>query len=158
LRIVEQLAWRGTAHDRLLAELTPLIAQVWRPDALAIDATGVGEGIAAALQARLAALRGGRTRVLRYRITEQVKSRLGFGLLAVAGGRLRCYAPDGSPECREFWTQVTNARATYKPNRLMSFGVDPARGHDDYLMSLALAVEAAGFAQPRVARGRQGEA
>ena len=35
------------------------------------------------------------------------------------------------------------------PNRLMSFGVDPARGHDDYLVSLALAVEAAAFAQPR---------
>jgi hypothetical protein len=154
LRIVEQLAWRGASHDALLAELTPLLARVWRPEALAIDATGVGEGLAAALEAQLAAQRGGRTRVLRLRINEPVKSRLGFGLLAVAGGRLRCYAADGSPEYREFWTQVASARATFKPNRLMSFGVDPARGHDDYLMSLALAVEEAGSAQPRVARGR----
>ena len=37
----------------------------------------------------------------------------------------------------------------------MQFDVDPAEGHDDYLMSLALAVHAAGVdGGPRVARGR----
>ena len=36
----------------------------------------------------------------------------------------------------------------------MRFDVDPARGHDDYLMSAALAVHAAGAdGGPRVARG-----
>jgi hypothetical protein len=153
LEIVEHLTWRGASHDLLLAELTPLIARVWRPAALAIDATGVGEGLAAALAARLAGLRSP-TQIVRLRISEPVKSRLGFGLLAAAGGRLRCYAQDGSPEYREFWRQVQNARAVYKPNQLLGFSVDPALGHDDYLMSLALALEAAATAQPRIARGR----
>jgi hypothetical protein len=36
----------------------------------------------------------------------------------------------------------------------MNFYVDPSEGHDDYLMSLALTVEAATDARPRTARGR----
>jgi hypothetical protein len=38
----------------------------------------------------------------------------------------------------------------------MTFHVDAADGHDDYLVSLALAVEAGreGLPRPRVARGR----
>ncbi|MDA0270365.1 MAG: hypothetical protein O2919_04980 [Chloroflexi bacterium] len=37
----------------------------------------------------------------------------------------------------------------------MRFDVDPAEGHDDYLVSLALAVSAAGVdGGPRTARGR----
>jgi hypothetical protein len=156
LQILDHLVWRGAGHDQLLAELIPLIARVWRPLAVAIDTTGVGEGLAAALQARLAGLGTG-AQVLRLRISEPVKSRLGFGLLAAAGGRLRCYAPDGSAEYREFWSQIENARAVYKPNQLLGFAVNPADGHDDYLMSLALAVEASTIAQPRVALGRSRE-
>lgn len=154
LQILEQLAWRGCSHDALLAELTPLLARVWRPQTIAIDATGVGEGLASAIESRLRML-SPRTRVLRYRFTEQLKSRLGFGLLAAAGGRLTCYAGDGSAEYRELWTQIELCRVSYKPNRLMGFGVEPSRGHDDYIMSLALAVEAAALVQPpRVAQGR----
>lgn len=153
LQILDHLAWRGTSHDLLLGELTELLARSWRPQALAVDVTGVGEGLAAGLQARW---QSGvhHTQVLRYRFSEQLKSRLGFGLLAAAG-RVSCYAADGSEEFRTFWRQIERARATYKPNRLMSFSVDPAEGHDDYLVSLALAVEAAGSAQPRIARGRR---
>jgi hypothetical protein len=35
----------------------------------------------------------------------------------------------------------------------MNFYVDPAQGHDDFLMSLALLVEAAGKYSPRSAKG-----
>jgi hypothetical protein len=153
LEIIEHLCWRGAGHDHLLAELTPLLARVWRPIAIVIDTTGVGEGLAAALQTRLAGLRSG-THVIRLRISEQIKSRLGFGLLAAAGGRLHCYAADGSPDYREFWSQIENARAVYKPNQLLGFSVNPTDGHDDFLMSLALAVEASAVAQPRIAVGR----
>jgi len=38
----------------------------------------------------------------------------------------------------------------------MNFYVDPAQGHDDFLMSLALLVEAARYL-PRHARGRHTE-
>jgi hypothetical protein len=154
LEILDHLVWRGASHDLILSELSQLLARTWRPAALAIDVTGIGEGLAAGLQGR--SLAGAhRTRILRYRLSEQTKSRLGFGLLAAAGGRLRCYASDGSREYRDFWRQVERARAVYKPNHLMGFSVDPADGHDDYLTSLALAVEAVEGAQPRIARGRR---
>ncbi len=44
----------------------------------------------------------------------------------------------------------------YRPNQTMNFYVDPADGHDDYVISLALAVDAARDLdpRPRVARGR----
>jgi hypothetical protein len=155
LRILDHVAWRGAAHDRLLDELTALLGRVWRPQAVAIDVSGIGEGLAAGLVARLGTT-SRRVEILRTRFSEQIKSRLGFGLLAAAE-RLRCYTDDGSSEYRTFWRQMTKARAAYKPNRLMGFSVDPADGHDDYLVSLALAVEAAAAAQPRVARGRRRE-
>jgi hypothetical protein len=36
----------------------------------------------------------------------------------------------------------------------MNFYVDPSQGHDDFLMSLALLVEAASRYQPKTAVGR----
>jgi hypothetical protein len=44
-----------------------------------------------------------------------------------------------------------------KPNQLLGLWVSPADGRDDYLTSLALAVEAASIAQSRVARRRRSE-
>ena len=55
---------------------------------------------------------------------------------------------------------VELARAQYRPNQTLNFYVDPSQGHDDFLMSLALLVEASRYL-PRVARGRatgEGEA
>src|SRR5207247_2605982 len=48
------------------------------------------------------------------------------------------------------------AHVAYRPNQSMNFYVDPSEGHDDYLISLALVVEAAQGIEtkPRVARGR----
>ena len=65
------------------------------------------------------------------------------------------YAGDGSEEYREFWSQVEKAKSTFRPSQTMNFYVDPVDGHDDFLMSLALLVEAAQY-QPRSARGRFG--
>ncbi|MCH7706688.1 MAG: hypothetical protein IIB33_06540, partial [Chloroflexi bacterium] len=88
--------------------------------------------------------------------TAQSKSRLGFDLLAaVNGGRLKMYAADGSPDYREFWRQMEQAEAHFRPNRTINFMVDPKHGHDDFLASLVLLVRAAQYA-PRVARGRPG--
>jgi len=73
------------------------------------------------------------------RFSAQVKSRLGFALLAAVNtGRLRLYAQDGSQEARQAWRELEEAQALYRPDRTMdSF----ARGGDDFLVSLALAVE-----------------
>jgi hypothetical protein len=98
--------------------------------------------------------------VLPVRFSAESKSRMGYRLLAaVNSGCLKMYAQDGSPEYRDFWREMEGARAAYRPNRLMSFSVEPARGHDDYLMSLTLLVEAASAldGRPRTARGRARE-
>jgi hypothetical protein len=125
---------------------------VWRVRRVVIDATGVGEGLASAL----ASLRGGHApEVVRLRLTEERKSALGYGLLAaVNSGRLRLYRGDGSAEHRALLREMELARAEYRTGRRLAWFVDPRDGHDDFLMSLALTVEAARGMQPRIAKGR----
>jgi hypothetical protein len=66
------------------------------------------------------------------------------------------YAPDGSREYAAFWREAELARAAYRPNRQMNFFVARSDGHDDYLISLSLAVDAGKDIEmrPRIARGR----
>jgi hypothetical protein len=150
LDVVEHYAWTGEPHDRLYERLVDLLREVWRVRRVAADATGLGETLAAWLARAL-----GREVVTAVRFTAESKSRLGYSLLAaVNGGRLKVYAGDGSAEQRAFWREMEQARVAYRANRTMNFYVDPSEGHDDYLMSLALTVEAAAGARPRTARGR----
>jgi hypothetical protein len=155
LEVVEHCAWVGEPHDRLYERLVDLLREVWHVRRVAVDATGLGETLAAWLARAL-----GRDTVAAVRFSAESKSRLGYSLLAaVNGGRLKVYAGDGSAEYRAFWLEVERARVSYRANRTMNFYVDPSEGHDDYLMSLALTVEAATGARPRTARGRlRGEA
>ena len=62
------------------------------------------------------------------------------------------YAGDGSAEYQEFWFEMEKAKSQYRPSQTMNFYVDPAQGHDDFLMSLALLIEASEY-KPRSARG-----
>jgi hypothetical protein len=150
LEVVEHYAWVGEPHDRLYERLVDLLREVWRVRRVAVDATGLGETLAAWLARAL-----GRDTVTPVRFSAESKSRLGYNLLAaVNGGRLKVYAADGSAEYRTLWQEVERARVSYRANRTMNFYVDPSEGHDDYLMSLALTVEAATGARPRTARGR----
>ncbi len=154
VEVVEHQAWQGAATEMLVAALADRLRSVWRVRRVAVDATGVGAPVADLLIARL-----GRERVEAVTFTSERKSRLGFGLLAAAlSGRLRFYTPDGSPEHIECRRQLEWARADYREGGAMRFDVDPARGHDDYLMSAALAVYAAGAdGGPRIARGMSRE-
>jgi hypothetical protein len=63
------------------------------------------------------------------------------------------YAGDSSSEYQEFWFEMEKAKSQYRPSQTMNFYVDPAQGHDDFLMSLALLAEAARQYEPRGARG-----
>ena len=54
---------------------------------------------------------------------------------------------------REFMKEMEKARGQYRPSQTMNFYVDPAQGHDDYLMSLALLVQAVKLYEPRGAKG-----
>ena len=67
---------------------------------------------------------------------------------------LKIYACDGSAECQAFWLETEKARTYCRPSQTMDFYVDPSQGHDDFLMSLALVVEAANQYEPGTAKGR----
>ncbi|MFC2013208.1 hypothetical protein ACFLUE_02860 [Chloroflexota bacterium] len=121
---------------------------VWHCRRIVVDATGIGQPVASLLRQALG------TKVIPFTFTQPSKSELGFKLLAaINSGRLKMYAADGSPGYREFWFEMERAKSQYRPSRTMHFYVDPAQGHDDFLMSLALLVEAARRYSPRGARG-----
>ena len=148
VRVVEQYAWVGVSPHQLYPRLVDVLKEVWRCRRVVVDATGLGAPLASFLAKALG------LGVEAFIFTAQSKSRLGFDLLAaINSGRLKMYAPDGSEEFQELWRQVDRTRAHYRPDRTMSFSVDPAQGHDDYVMSLALVVRAGSYL-PRTARGR----
>ena len=149
VRVVEHYWWTGRSHASLYPQLVDVLKNVWGCRRVVVDATGLGEGVASFLEKAL-----GSSIVSPFKFTAQSKSSLGFQLLAaVNSGCLKMYAGESSPEGQEFWHEMERAKSHYRPNRTMSFFVDPSQGHDDFLMSLALTVKASQY-QPRVARGR----
>ena len=149
IRVVEHYEWKGVPHHALYPRLVDLLKNVWRCRRVAVDATGMGEGVASVLSKAL-----GASAVTSLRYSAQSKSRLGYDMLAaVNSGRLKMYARDGSEEWAEFWRQAASARVQYRMDKSMNFYVEETQGHDDYLNSLALLVEAGKYL-PRVARGR----
>ena len=114
-----------------------------------VDATGIGQPVAGFLRRELG------SRVVPFVITSKSKSDMGFELLSfINSGRLKLYRQDGSAEYRDTLFELERARAQYRPNQTMSFYVDPQEGHDDFLVSLALLVQAAKGSGPREAKGR----
>ena len=152
LELVQHYAWTGRKHRELIPQLVDLLKRVWGVRHLVVDATGIGSGIAAYLVGAL-----GAARCTAFVFSAVTKSRLGYGLLgAVNAGRVRMYAePIGSAESDAFWAQVRAARYATRAHQGLSFYVDPAEGHDDFLMSLALTVEAAGVTPYRRAQQRE---
>lgn len=149
INIVEHYWWTGRRHAELYPQLVDILKNVWHCAKVVVDATGVGQPVASFLRQALGA------KVSPFTFTAQSKSELGFNLLAaINSGRVKMYAGDGSPEYEEFWLEMEWARSQYRPNQTMNFYVDPTQGHDDFLMSLALLVEAGSQYEPRGARGR----
>ena len=146
--VVEHYWWTGRKHAELYPQLIDILKNVWQCRKVVVDATGVGQPVSSFLRAALG------SRVSPFTFTARSKSELGFSLLAaVNSGRLKMYAGNGSPEYQEFWFETEKARSQYRPSQTMNFYVDPSQGHDDFLMSLALVVEAANRYSPRGARG-----
>jgi hypothetical protein len=153
IRVVEHYRWTGRRHTDLYPQLVDLLKNVWHCRRVVVDATGIGQPVASFLREALGKA------VVPFTFTAPAKSGLGFNLLAaINSGSLKMYASDGSPgataDYREFWYQMEKARSYYRPSQTMNFYVDPSQGHDDFLMSLALIVEAAGHVGPRIAKGR----
>ncbi|MFC2001788.1 hypothetical protein ACFLUZ_04715 [Chloroflexota bacterium] len=148
INVVEHYWWTGRKHAELYPQLVDILKSVWHCRKVVVDATGIGEPVASFLRKSLG------SRVVPFTFTQQSKSELGFSLLAaVNSGRLKMYRGDGSEEYPEFWFEMEKARSQYRPSQTMNFYVDPAQGHDDFLMSLALLAEAANQYTPRGARG-----
>ncbi len=131
-------AWRGVDLRAQYAAILDLLRNVWHVQRLAVDATGLGRGLADFLAAALP-----REVVAPFVFTPASKSNLGYDLLAAVGaGRVKWYAGDDE-DAREFWHQVDEARYGAEPGRQLRWGVPESRGHDDYLLALALLIEAA---------------
>jgi len=149
LKVVEQYQWTGTPHSRLYTQMTHLLKDVWKCHRIVVDATGIGQPVASFLRKELG------SQVIPFVITSRSKSEMGFELLSfVNSGRLRLYRQDGSREYQQTLLELEKARAQYRPNQTMNFYVDPQEGHDDFLVSLALVVQAARDVSPRAAKGQ----
>jgi hypothetical protein len=148
IKIVEHYRWTGKKHPELCAQLVDILKNVWRCRRVVVDATGVGEPVVSFLRKALG------SRVVPFMFTPKSKSELGFNLLAaINSGRLKMYRADGSEECQVFWEEMENAKSNYPPNQTINFYLEPGRGHDNFLMSLALLTEAGRLYEPRSARG-----
>jgi hypothetical protein len=149
LMVREHYQWKGIKHTDLYPRMVDLLKNTWNCSRIVVDATGIGEPVASFLKKAMG------SRVKPFTFSQRSKSELGFGLLAaINGGRLKMYAGDSSEEAKEFWWEMEKAKSSYRASQTMNFYVDESEGHDDFLMSLALAVEAVSDYQPRVARGR----
>jgi hypothetical protein len=150
LEIVEIYSWTGIPHHQLYAQLVSLLKDTWACSRAVVDSTGIGQPVASFLRKEL-----GSRKAIPFVFTQRSKSDIGFELLAyVNSGRVRVFKGDGSAEYQQFWHQIEKARSLYRPSQTMNFYVDVTEGHDDYLMSLALLVEAAReYRPPRQAKG-----
>jgi hypothetical protein len=148
IKIVEHYCWTGHRHASLYPTIVDILKNVWHCRKISVDATGMGQPVASFLRQALG------SKVVPFVFTAPAKTELGFNLLAtINAGRLKMYTADNSEEYKEFCFETERAKSHFRQNRTMNFYVDQAEGHDDYLMSLALVVEAAREYTPREARG-----
>jgi hypothetical protein len=137
--VVQHVAWSGADYPTQHHMLSHLLGTVFPCTQVAIDATGLGAGVASWLSSNL-----GGSVVESFVFSAASKSRLGFTLLGLAGtGRCRLYRPDGSTDAARWQQEIAAARYEVAANEQMRFYVPAAEGHDDYLMSLALCCHAA---------------
>jgi hypothetical protein len=149
IRVVEHYCWVGKKHAELHSRMLDILKNVWNCRYIVCDATGIGEPITAFLKHKL----GGR--IIPYKFTQKTKSEAGFDLLAaINSGRLKIYKQDGSAEYAELMYELEKAKGNYRPNQTLNFYVEPGDGHDDFMTSLALVVQAARRYAPAKATGR----
>ncbi|MGH2388987.1 MAG: hypothetical protein ACRDIE_12360 [Chloroflexota bacterium] len=142
IEVVRHYAWAGADHPTQHHALRRLLSEVFPCVRVVVDATGLGAGVASWLEGAL-----GAAVVESFVFNAAAKSRLGFSLLAMAGtGRCRVYREDGSAEAARCRHEIAHARYELGGNEQLRFHVPANEGHDDYLISLALCVHAAGLA------------
>jgi hypothetical protein len=144
-RAVHLRSWSGVGQPALEEELCDL-AQRWRPRKVVIDATGLGQGLAAGLELN-PLLRG---RVIRFTFTTSSKTSLGWGFTGlVSRGRFRL-PKDGGALVELLREQMARCAKEVGsgPGEALRWGVpDGARAndgtplHDDLLTAAALCIK-----------------
>ena len=155
VQVVEHYWWTGHGHREQYEQMLDVLGNVWACQRVVVDASGIGAGVSDFLVAAL-----GESVVRPFVFTSASKSRLGYSLLAAANsGRFKMYA-GGNDEAREFWHECDRAKYSVRANQTLNFWVPECEGHDDFLMSAALCVEAAsgyGVAPAGAVAGRSRE-
>ena len=151
-RVVDRRVWVGTPHSQLYAALTDLARHVWQARWVVVDATGVGAGLAGFLGQALPG------KVVPFVFSAQSKSQLGWDFLGlIESGRYKEYSDDGEADTGLFWAQVEACASQVGAGagKLLRWGVEDARTHDDLLVSAALCAMLDRVEwRPRTARGR----
>ncbi len=138
IEVVHHQWWTGMPYLEQYAA-TVALAEQWRLRVLAVDATGLGAGLASLLLNRL-----GPERIIPFTFTRPSKSRLAYALLALLNsGRLKLYTAQHAPQhiYQECWQQLRLARYRLPAPEVLDMYVEPSEGHDDFLISLALLTE-----------------
>jgi hypothetical protein len=137
VEVVHHEWWTGRDHQSQYLAVLDII-RTWRIRRIVVDATGIGEALASFLQARL-----GDAVVEAYKISRPTKSHLAYNLLGLVNtGRMKLHARTSTPVDREAWRQYRAAKSAILPGGWMNCYVEPADGHDDFLLSLALLAQA----------------
>lgn len=124
-RVVKRFAWQGVSHMVTFGKLAALIA-IWRPLYIAIDATGVGEGLWAMLD------KANPARVIPVKFTQQSKSEIGYGFIAaIETGRFRDLVP--TDEARIQYEKCTS-EVLPGPAKTMRWGVKDGTRHQGQLI------------------------
>lgn len=135
IEIVHHQWWTGKTYPEQYAAVLAQV-ETWDIRRLVVDNTGQGAGLASMLMEKL-----GDERVEAFTFTRPSKSKLGYQLLAlINSGRCTMYSQASAPGAiyRECWQQIRFARYTLPAPETINFFVEPAEGHDDFLISLAL--------------------
>ncbi|HZU13372.1 MAG TPA: hypothetical protein VFB58_11080 [Chloroflexota bacterium] len=145
-RVVDHVWWTGRSQVWQYEHLLQLWDR-WGFARVCVDASGIGAGLASFLAAR----RG--ERVERITFSAALKSRLGYDLLAMINtGRLSLYRGEG-PEIRECLAELRACRYHLRAAEQLAWAVPETEGHDDFVVSLALAARAAESLVPPAAGG-----
>ena len=147
LEVVAHRAWQSAPFHAIAADMRAL-HKTWAFAGVDVDVTGMGAALATMLEEAPA------LPLRRFHFSAASKHELGVSLIAAAEtGRLAIYADNGSSEYMACLHELRHCRAQQRPAGLISWG-DPT-GHDDYVASLALCLDAAlAMPAPRVALGR----
>ncbi len=125
-RVVHTLQWTGANHSTIYGQLKDL-GETWRPLYIVIDATGVGEGLWSFLDKAFP------TRVIPVKFTQQTKSELGYGFLAIINtGRFRDCTTDNrqlSTINRQY--AACESEILIGPAKTMRWGVPEGRRDED---------------------------